>query len=90
MTRSFCGYSNTFTDTSVGAEGRLDVRAKGAVGAVVLALVGCLAHLSLPSLTEEATKRMVGALAHRAYVAAFVLALVVAILGVSVASYKSF
>ena len=61
-----------------------------AVGAVALALAGCLAHLTLPMFTEEATKRTVARLAHRAFVAAFVLALLVAILGVSVASYKSF
>lgn len=61
-----------------------------AVGAVGLALAGCLAHMTLPLFTEEATKRMVARLAHRAFAAAFVLALLVAILGVSVASYRSF
>jgi len=61
-----------------------------AVGAVGFALAGCLAHLSLPIFTEDATKRTVAMLAHRAFVAAFVLALFVAVLGVSVASYKSF
>lgn len=61
-----------------------------AVGAVALALAGCIAHLSLPVYTEDATRRNVAVLAHRAFVAAFLLAFAVAVLGVSVASYKSF
>jgi hypothetical protein len=61
-----------------------------AVGAVGFALAGCLAHLSLPVFSEDATKTTVARLAHRSFVAAFVLALIVASLGVTVASYKSF
>ena len=61
-----------------------------AVGAVGLALAGCLAHLSLPLFVEDETKGTVARLAHRAFVASFVLAWLVAILGVAVASYESF
>lgn len=61
-----------------------------AVGAVAFALAGCLAHLSLPIFEDDGTKRTVARLAHRAFVASFALALLVALLGVSVASYKSF
>jgi hypothetical protein len=61
-----------------------------AVGAVCLALAGCVAHLSLPIFDQEDTKRTAARLAHRAFVASFVLALLVAVLGVTVASYKSF
>ncbi len=61
-----------------------------AVGAVALAIAGCLAHLSLPALADDGTRRTVAALAHRAFVAAFVLALLVAIFGVTVASHRSF
>jgi hypothetical protein len=60
-----------------------------AVGALGLALAGCIAHLSLPFFTED-TKRTVAVAAHRAFVAAFVLALVTAALGVTIASFKSF
>jgi hypothetical protein len=61
-----------------------------AVGAVAMALVGCVAHLSLPVFADEGMKRTVARLSHRAFVASFVLALLVAVLGVAVASYKSF
>jgi hypothetical protein len=61
-----------------------------AVGAIGLALAGCIAHLSLPVFEDEGTRRVVARLAHRSFVGAFVLALIVAVLGVSVASYKSF
>lgn len=61
-----------------------------AVGAVTLALVGCVAHLSLPWYEADATKRSVARLSHRAFVTSFVLALIVAVLGVTVASYESF
>ena len=61
-----------------------------AVGAVGFAVAGCIAHLSLPLFTEDATKRTVAVAAHRAFVGSFVFALVVAVLGVSVASFKSF
>jgi hypothetical protein len=61
-----------------------------AVGAVALALAGCIAHLSLPVFEGDKTRLLVARIAHRAYVGAFVLALIVAVLGVSVASFKSF
>ena len=61
-----------------------------AVGAVAFAVVGCLAHLSVPIFAENETKHTVARVAHRSFVAAFLFAAVVAILGVAVASYKSF
>jgi hypothetical protein len=61
-----------------------------AVGAIALAMVGCVAHLSASALAQEATRRTAAVLAHRAFVASFALALLVAVLGVVVASYKSF
>jgi hypothetical protein len=61
-----------------------------AVGAVGLALAGCLAHLSMPLFAEHETKGTVARLAHRAFVASFAIALLVAVLGVAVASYRSF
>jgi hypothetical protein len=61
-----------------------------AVGAVAFALVGCLAHLTLPLAPEEAMKATMARLAHRAYVFALALALMVAVLGGVVATYKSF
>jgi hypothetical protein len=61
-----------------------------AVGAVVLALAGCVSHLALPLFSDEPTRRSMARLAHRAFVAAFALAALAACLGVSVAVYKSF
>jgi len=61
-----------------------------AVGAVALALAGCLAHLSMPLFAEDETKAAVARLAHRAFAASFAIALLVAVLGVAVASYRSF
>ncbi len=61
-----------------------------AVGVGVFTLLGCLAHLSAPMFEDEPTRLVVSKTAHRAFVIAFVLALIVAVLGVSVASYKSF
>ena len=61
-----------------------------AVGAVAFTLVGCVSHLALALFTDDGTRRAMALLAHRAFAIAFVLALIVAILGVSVASYKSF
>jgi hypothetical protein len=61
-----------------------------AVGAVSFALVGCLAHLTLPLFVDDGIRRTMARLAHRAFIVAFALALFVAALGVSVASYKSF
>jgi hypothetical protein len=61
-----------------------------AVGAVAFALIGCVAHLTLPLVADEAVKRTLARLAHRAFILSFALALLVAVLGVTVASYKSF
>jgi hypothetical protein len=61
-----------------------------AVGALGLAVAGCIAHLSLPVFTEQETRTVVARLAHRAFVASFVIALATAVLGVAVASFKSF
>jgi hypothetical protein len=60
-----------------------------AVAAVTFALVGCATHLSVP-LFDEKTRVIVARLAHRAFVVAFAFALTTAVIGVSVASYKSF
>ena len=61
-----------------------------AVGAVALAIAGGVAHLALPLLADDKTRTTMAKLSHRAFVASFLLALVVAVLGVVVASYKSF
>lgn len=61
-----------------------------AVGAVGLALAGCAAHLSVPLFEDDAIRTTVARMAHRAYVGAFVIGLIVAVLGVAVASFKSF
>jgi hypothetical protein len=61
-----------------------------AVGAVAFALVGCVSHITLPLVADDGLKRTMQRLAHRAFVVAFALAFVVAILGVAVASYKTF
>lgn len=61
-----------------------------AVGAVAFALVGCVSHLTLPLIKDDVVHRGFARLAHRAFVVAFALAVIVAVLGVSVASYKSF
>jgi hypothetical protein len=60
-----------------------------AVGALAFAWFGCVAHLSLGYVQESLQPRM-AVLAHRAYVAAAVLATIVAILGLMVATYRSF
>jgi hypothetical protein len=61
-----------------------------AVGAVAFALVGCISHLSLPLFPHDEVRRSMARLAHRAFILAFVLALIVAVFGVTVASYRSF
>jgi len=61
-----------------------------AVGAIFLALAGCVAHLSLRAFTDGPAANAVARLAHRAFLLAFLLALVVAVFGVAVASYESF
>ena len=61
-----------------------------AVGAVAFALVGCVSHLSLPLIADDDVRRSMARLAHRAFVVAFALTLIVATLGVAVASFRSF
>jgi len=61
-----------------------------AVGAITLALVGCVSHLCLPLVTDPAMKEAFARLAHRAFVGAAVLAVIVACLGVAVASFRTF
>jgi hypothetical protein len=61
-----------------------------AVGAVAFALIGALAHLTLPLVEGDGIQLTLARLAHRAFVVSFVLALTVAVLGVTVASFKSF
>jgi hypothetical protein len=61
-----------------------------AVGAVAFALAGCVAHWSARRFGDEAARRTIARLAHRSFVLAFAFALVVAVIGVAVASYKSF
>lgn len=60
-----------------------------AVGAVTFTLIGCLAHLAVPTF-DASLQATVARIAHRSFVAAFTLAALVAAIGVAVASYKSF
>jgi len=60
-----------------------------AVGAVAFAVAGCVAHLTLPWM-DAATAPTVARVSHRCFVAAFLLAAVVACIGVAVASFRSF
>ncbi len=63
-----------------------------AVGAVAFALVGCVSHLALPLVASGGPEQSLALarLSHWAFVLAFAFALVAAVLGVSVASYRSF
>jgi hypothetical protein len=61
-----------------------------AVGAVAFALAGCVSHLATPLVARDGIDRTLARLAHRAFIVAFALALTAAVLGVAVASYKSF
>ena len=61
-----------------------------AVGVLAFALVGCVAHLGAGLVVDEGARLTVARLSHRAFVASFVMALIVASLGVAVASFKSF
>jgi hypothetical protein len=61
-----------------------------AVGVGVFTLIGCIAHLAGPTFEGESTRLLMSKLAHRAFVVACGLAITVAVLGVAVASYKSF
>jgi hypothetical protein len=60
-----------------------------AVGAVALAAAGCLAHLAVSRDGDVETRLALARLAHRAFVASFVLALLAAAMGLAVASYRS-
>lgn len=60
-----------------------------AVGAIGFALVGCVAHLSAASFEDDLRAALARG-AHRAYVIAFALSLVLAVLGVAVATYSTF
>jgi hypothetical protein len=61
-----------------------------AVGAVAFTLIGCVAHLAAPAFTDERLRVTVARTAHRSFVVAFALAAIVSVIGVAVASYKSF
>lgn len=60
-----------------------------AIGAMAFALAGFVAHLSLRAF-DDRDQGTVARLAHRSFVVSFALTLAVAILGVVVASFKSF
>ncbi len=61
-----------------------------AVAAIAFALVGLVAHLSVDTFATEEMRRTIARLAHRAFVVSFALTLIVAVIGVAVASFKSF
>jgi hypothetical protein len=61
-----------------------------AVFALGFALVGCIAHLASSALAEETVRVLFSRAAHSAYVAAFVFALAAAVLGVAVATTRTF
>lgn len=61
-----------------------------AVGALAFAIVGCIAHFLAPRLGEADLRELAARTAHRAYVIAFAFALVVAVLGVAVATTSTF
>ncbi len=61
-----------------------------AVGVLAFALVGCAAHLGVTLCTEPEARLSLGRLSHRAFVVSLLMAVVVASIGVAVASFKSF
>jgi hypothetical protein len=61
-----------------------------AIAVIAFAWIGCIAHLVAPSLRERAAELAAARLAHLAFVLAAILALVVGILGVIVASTETF
>ena len=61
-----------------------------AVGAIGFALVGCIAHLSLRGIEDVGARDLLAKAAHRAYAVSFSLALILAVLGITVASYSTF
>ena len=61
-----------------------------AVGAIGLALAGCVAHFIAWEFEDASTRKLLARAAHHAFVAAFACAAVVAVTGVAVASYSTF
>jgi hypothetical protein len=61
-----------------------------AIGALFLAWTGLLAHLGQPGASDREIRLLLGKLAHRCFVGAAVLAVVVAALGTVVAARRSF
>jgi hypothetical protein len=61
-----------------------------AVGAIGFAWIGCIAHLTARSFEDDATKRSVSVIAHRAFVISFVLSVAVGCIGVVVATHSTF
>lgn len=61
-----------------------------AVGALVLAWAGLLAHLAVPWASDSEVKASLAKIAHRSFVASSLLALLTAVLGTVVASWSSF
>ncbi|CAN5430577.1 hypothetical protein BH09MYX1_BH09MYX1_20000 [soil metagenome] len=60
-----------------------------AVFAISFACIGCLLHLTTPRFTEP-LRPAIAKTAHRAYVGAFAMALMTAILGIAVAVHSTF
>ena len=60
-----------------------------AVGAIAFAWIGCIAHVTASRFDDD-ERRTVAVMAHRAYVMSFVLTLIVAVLGVVVATHSTF
>ncbi len=61
-----------------------------AFGALLLAWSGLLAHLGQPRVADREVRLLMGKLAHRSFVGAAALAVVVAVLGTLVAAKRSF
>ncbi|GAC1351187.1 MAG: hypothetical protein NVS3B20_03800 [Polyangiales bacterium] len=61
-----------------------------AVGALGFALVGGIAYFASRSMGKHLSRMMMARLAHRAFIVAAVLSLAVAMIGVIVASFRSF
>ncbi len=61
-----------------------------AVGAIGFAVIGCLTHLSVRKFDDDGTRELLARCAHRSFIVSFTFALMVAVLGVSVASYSTF
>jgi hypothetical protein len=61
-----------------------------AVGVAIFALIGTIAHLSAPAFDDDGTRAVMSRLAHRCFVIAAAVAILVGALGVSVAVIRSF